>query len=156
MNSSPRRVAAIITAIVLAVAGSGTSSAAAEPAGPREGALAVQAMHDALQDAANAGDVQKTQLELDALEPLLDDLEGGQRYAVKASSRALADTAGEEAATAEHQIAELNPDSGTRDGLPSVADLLNVLLQRLLLSLSGLVDDLLGGVPVIPVVVPAP
>jgi hypothetical protein len=155
MKSSPRRVAAIITSIALAVAGSATSSAAADPAGPREGAVAVQALHDALQDAANAGDVEKTKLRLDALEPLLAELEGGQRYEITASSRELADTAGEEAATTKHQIAELYPDSGAKDGLPSVADLLNVLLQRLLLSLSSLVDDLLGGVPLVPIVVPA-
>jgi hypothetical protein len=142
------RVAAFATALALAVTGTVTVSnaAATQPASPQEGAVLVQGMHDALAAAADAGDVAAAKSTLTDLEPLLAELESGQRYAVEESSRELADTAGEEATTSHEQIDQLFPEGEQKD-LPSVAQVLNVLLQRLLLSLSLLVNDLLGGVP---------
>jgi hypothetical protein len=130
----------------------GTTTAASAAAGPqasaREGAALVQGMHDALAAAADAGDVAATKSALTELEPLLAELENGQRFAVKDSSRELADDAAEEAATTHEQVDRLFPDGEQTRDLPSVAELLNVLVQRLLLSLSVLVNDLLGGFPV--------
>jgi hypothetical protein len=137
------RVGVIATAVALAVAGSITSSAVADPAGPRDGAAAVETLRTTLQDAANAGDVKATQATLDQLETLLTDIEGGQRYAVSETSRDLAATAGEETATAQQEIADAFADQGAKE-IPSVAELLNVLLQRVLLALGSLLTDLLG------------
>ncbi|GAB1509703.1 hypothetical protein [Actinophytocola sp. KF-1] len=125
-----------------------TNAAAVEPAAPQEGAVLVQGMHDALAAAADAGDVAKTKATLTELEPLLTELESGQRYAVRDSSRALADDAGHEAATTREQVDRLFPDGAQTRDLPSIAELLNALVQRLLVSLSALVNDLLGGLPV--------
>lgn len=144
------RVAALASALALVITGSVTVSAASasEPASPQEGAVVVQEMHDALKAAADAGDVAAAKSTLAELQPLLDELENGQRYALKDSSKKLAGTAGEEAAEAAEQINQLFPDGAPQKAdLPSVAELLNVLVQRLLLSLSVLVNDLLGGVP---------
>ena len=142
------RIAVLATALALAVTGTVTVSnaVATQPASPQEGAVLVQGMHDALAAAADAGDVEKAKSTLAELEPLLTELESGQRFAVQDSSRELADTAGEEAATARDQIDQLFPAAEQKD-LPSVAELLNVLVQRLLVSLSSLVNDLLGGLP---------
>jgi hypothetical protein len=143
------RVAVLATALAMVVTGSVTVSGAAatQPASPQEGAVVVQNLHDTLAAAADAGDVAQTKSTLDELAPLLDELENGQRYALKDSSRELADTAGEETTTARGQIEELFPDGAQQKDLPSVAEVLNVLLQRVLLSLSLLLNDLLGGLP---------
>jgi hypothetical protein len=143
------RFAAFATALALAVTGTVTvtSASASQPAGPQEGAVLVQGMHDALAAAADAGDVAQAKSTLTELEPLLAELESGQRYAVKDSSRALAADAGAEAATTHQQLDELFPVGEQARDLPSVAALLNALVQRLLLALSSLVNDLLGGLP---------
>jgi predicted HAD superfamily Cof-like phosphohydrolase len=144
------RIAALATALALAVTGTVTVSnaAATQPASPQEGAVLVQDMHDALDQAADAGDVAKVKSTLTELEPLLTELESGERFAVTDSSRELADDAGVEAATTQDQVNRLFPEGEQKVDLPSVAELLNALVQRLLLSLSLLVNDLLGGVPV--------
>jgi hypothetical protein len=151
MKGRLARFAAFATAFALVVTGTVTanSAAASEPAAPQEGAALVQEMHDALATAADAGDVAATKSTLTDLEPLLAELESGQRYAVADSSRELANDAGEEAATTHQQVEKLFPEGQqeTRD-LPSIAELLNALVQRLLVSLSALVNDLLGGLPV--------
>ena len=149
MKGRLARIAAIATAFALVVTGAVTvtGAAASEPAGPREGAVLVQEMHDGLAAAADAGDVAATKATLTELEPLLAELESGERYAVADSSRVLAEDAGEEAATTHEQVDRLFPDGEQTRDLPSVAALLNALVQRLLLSLSLLVNDLLGGVP---------
>jgi hypothetical protein len=144
------RVAALASALALVITGSVMVSpaGASEPASPQEGAVVVQEMHDALKAAADAGDVAATKSTLAELQSLLDELENGQRYALKDSSKKLAGTAGEEAVEAAEQVNQLFPDGEPQKAdLPSVAELLNVLVQRLLLSLSVLVNDLLGGVP---------
>jgi hypothetical protein len=142
------RAVAVATALALAVTGTVTVSnaGASQRASAQEGAALVQDMHDALAAAADAGDVAKTKSTLTDLEPLLADLESGKRFAIKDSSRKLADSAGEEAATTHEQVDRLFPDAEQKD-LPSVAEFLNALVQRLLLSLSLLVNDLLGGIP---------
>jgi hypothetical protein len=145
------RVAVLASVLALAFTASVTTStaSASEPASPQQGAVLVQQSHDALKAAADAGDVAAAKSVLADLQPLLKELESGQRYALKDSSRDLAATAGDEAAEARQQVEQLFPDGAQpqREGLPSVAELLNVLVQRLLLSLSVLVNDLLGGVP---------
>jgi hypothetical protein len=147
------RVAVLASVLALAVTASVTVSTAgaSEPASPQQGAVAIQQSHDALKAAADAGDVAATKSLLADLQPLLTELESGQRYALKDSSRELAATAGDEAAKASQQVDQLFQDGAQqREGLPSVAELLNVLVQRLLLSLAVLVNDLLGGLPLLP------
>ena len=143
------RVAVLASVLALAVTASVTVSTAgaSEPASPQQGAVLVQQSHDALKAAADAGDVAATKSVLADLQPLLTELESGQRYALKDSSRDLAASAGDEAATTQRQVDQLFPDGASQKDLPSVAELLNVLVQRLLVSLSSLVNDLLGGVP---------
>lgn len=142
------RVVAVATALALTITAAVTVSpaGASKQASPVEGAVAVQALHDALKGAADAGDVDRAKSTIDKLEPLLAELESGQRYAVEQSSRELADQAGDEAEKAMAQIDQHFPGEQGKV-LPSVAELLNVLVQRLLLSLSVLVNDLLGGLP---------
>jgi hypothetical protein len=143
------RVAVFATAIALTVTGTmtGSSSAATVQASPQDGAVVVQSMYDALKGAADAGSVEKTKSTLDELSPLLAELRHGERYATRQSSRDLAGAAGEENTTTRAQVEELFPAGAQKADLPSVAELLNVLVQRLLVSLSSLVNDLLGGVP---------
>jgi hypothetical protein len=140
---------ALATALALAITGAVTVSpaGASEPVGPREGAVVVQQLHDNLKAAADAGDVDGAKSALADIEPVLKEMEGGQRYALEQSSRDLAAEAGEEAQITRQQVDELFPEDAQQRELPSAAQLLNVLAQRLLLSLSVLVDDLLGGVP---------
>lgn len=146
MKGGLRRLAVIATALAVAVTGTVTGSAAAvsEQAGPQEGAVVVQEQHDALKAAADAGDVTAAKSVLAELKPLLDELENGQRYLIKDSSKKFASSAGDEATTVQQQLDQLFPDSEQTRDLPSVAELLNVLVQRLLLSLAVLVNDLLG------------
>lgn len=145
------RVAALALALALTVTGAVTvpAAGASEPASPQEGAVVVQQLHDALKAAADAGDVAATKSTLTDLESLLGELENGQRYALEESSRELAAEAGDEAETTQQQVNQLFPDSEQQQkDLPSVAELLNALVQRLLLSLALLVNDVLGsGLP---------
>ncbi len=149
MKGGPGRLVALATVLAVAITGAVTVSASAtEQASPREGAVVVQKMHDALKAAADAGDVDATKSTLADLEPLLTELTSGQRYAVEQSSRDLAAAAGDEAEVTSQQVDQLFPEGEQQKmDLPSVAQLLNALVQRLLLSLSVLVNDLLGGVP---------
>jgi hypothetical protein len=130
----------VITGTTVSAAG------ATRSAGPAEAAALVQQLHDALRGAADAGDVDATKATLDELEPLLADMESGQRFALEQSSRDLATAAGDEAATTSAQVDELFPADREKTDQPSVAQQLNALVQRLLQSLSVLADNLLGGV----------
>jgi hypothetical protein len=113
---------------------SSTTSVAAE----------VQTLHDALVSRADGGDVPGTQATLGELDPLLTDLAQGQRYTIQAEAQDTAATAKEQNTEARKGVDELAAQLKARQ-LPPVAGLLNALLQRLLLSLSVLVNDLLGG-----------
>ncbi len=115
-----------------------TTSAAAE----------VQSMRDALVSRADNGDVAGTQATLDRLAPVLTDLSQGKRYVIQAEAKDSAATARQDNTTAKQDVDELATELKSRAQLPPVAGLLNALLQRLLLSLSVLVNDLLGGLAV--------
>jgi hypothetical protein len=149
MKGGLGRIVALASVLAVAITGAVTvsSASASEPAGPVEGAVVVQQMHDALKAAADAGDVAATKSTLAELAPVLTDMESGQRYAIEQSSRDLAATAGAETETTTEQVNRLFPADEQKVDLPSVAEVLNALVQRLLLSLSFLVNDLLGGVP---------
>jgi len=131
MRGTLARAGAVLTAIALAVTGT-VSAGASRPTDPRAEVLAVQAMHDRLQRAAAEGDVARVSSTLDRLDPLLAEVDGAQRT----ESRALAGTAGEAAATARVDLARQFPDGVARVDLPTVPELLNLLLQRLLEILS--------------------
>jgi hypothetical protein len=145
-----RAIAMVVAGGSLALAGAGAATAGTVGGGgsgassTQSAAAQVQQARDDLVAAANAGDVKGTQAELAKLDPLLSDLSAGQKYKVQA-------TASETAAIAQDQATEASkavdaiPAEGARAGLPPVAGLLNALLQRVLLSLSVLVNDLLGG-----------
>lgn len=159
-----RAVAVLTAAAAVALAGVGNASAGGldqqTPASHGTGTAAtvrstaaeVQKLHDALQTQADKGDVAAVKSTLDQVDTTLTRIIDGERTVFSTSSVQLADQAKQETADAAKAVAEL-PDQqqGVRD-LPPVAGLLNALLQRLLLSLSGLVNDLLGGL----VPVPAP
>ncbi len=66
-------------------------------------------------------------------------------------SRDFALPARDETAAARDGLAERFPDGARTLGVPSVPEALNQLLQKLLASLSELVDNLLGGGLPVPV-----
>jgi hypothetical protein len=137
--------AVALTGVGVATAGgpggsgsSSTTSAAAE----------VQALRDQLASRADHGDVPGTQATLGDLDPLLADLAQGKRYTIQADARDTAATASQQNTEARDGVDRLAAQETARQGLPPVTTLLNALLQRLLISLSSLVNDLLGGLPV--------
>jgi hypothetical protein len=149
-----RTFAMIVTAAFVSVAGSGVALAGG-PGGSgssstTSAAAEVQALRDGLAARADHGDVPGTQATLARLDPLLTDLAQGKRYTIQADARDTAATARQENTEARKGVDELATRVEARQGLPSVTDLLNALVQRLLLSLSSLVNDLLGGPHIIP------
>ncbi|MEV6638890.1 hypothetical protein [Amycolatopsis sp. NPDC051371] len=137
--------AVTLTGVGVATAGgpggsgsSSTTSAAAE----------VQTLRDQLASRADHGDVAGTQATLGDLDPLLADLAQGKRYTIQADARDTAATASQQNTEARDGVDRLAAQEKARQGLPPVTALLNALLQRLLISLSSLVNDLLGGLPV--------
>jgi hypothetical protein len=155
-----RAVAVITAAAAVALAGVGDAAARGLDGGTggpatgttvtvRSTAAELQALHDELRSSADAGDVAAVQSTLGEVDTALTRVVGGERAIYRASSVRLATTAKQETADAAKAVAEL-PTPAARD-LPPVAGLLNALLQRLLLSLSSLVNDLLGGLGPVPV-----
>lgn len=117
---------------------SSTTSAAAE----------VQGLRDQLASRADNGDVAGTRATLGTLDPLLSDLAQGKRYTIQAAAKDSAATAQKDTTEARKGVDELAAQLESRQSLPPVSALLNALLQRVLISLSALVNDLLGGLPV--------
>ncbi|MEU7791490.1 hypothetical protein [Amycolatopsis sp. NPDC049159] len=137
--------AVTLTGVGVATAGgpggsgsSSTTSAAAE----------VQQLRDQLSARADRGDVPGTQATLGDLDPLLTDLAQGKRYTIQTEARDTAATAQQQNTEARKGVSELARNAEPRQSLPPVSALLNALVQRLLISLSSLVNDLLGGLPV--------
>jgi hypothetical protein len=149
-----RALAVFVTTASLAL--SGVSVAAASGPGgsgsssTTSAAAAVQTLRDGLAQRADHGDVPGAQAALGELDPLLTDLEQGKRYTIQAGARDTAATAHQENTKAREGVDRLAEQIEARQSLPSVTDLLNALVQRLLISLSSLVNDLLGG-PHVPV-----
>jgi hypothetical protein len=145
-----RAIAMVVAGSALALTGAGAATAGTMDGGgsgsssTQSAAAQVQQARDDLTGAANAGDVKGTQAGLAKLDSLLTDLTAGQRYKIQAAASETAATAQEQATEASKAVAAI-PSEGARAELPPVAGLLNALLQRLLLSLSVLVNDLLGG-----------
>jgi hypothetical protein len=133
-----RRVA-VASVLAVAVAGAGVvpSAGASEPASARESAATVQRLHDELAHAVAAGDAPAIRWTLDELTPVLADV--GQRYE---GGRELADNASATASSVKQQIEALLSQKG---GVPSIPELLNMLLQQLLQVLMDLINNLLGG-----------
>ncbi|HET6285604.1 MAG TPA: hypothetical protein VFG15_02500 [Amycolatopsis sp.] len=117
---------------------SSTTSAAAE----------VQAKRDALVSRVDSGDISGTRATLGELAPVLTDLAQGKRYTIQTQAKESAATAQQDNVEARKGVDELAAQVEDRAGLPPVSTLLNALVQRLLVSLSSLVNDLLGGLPV--------
>jgi hypothetical protein len=135
-----RRVA-LASVLAVAVVGAGVvpGAVASEPASAQEGAVAVQRLHDELDEAVAADDVPAMRWTLDQLTPLLADLESGERYAVESEGRVLS----AEALSVKQQVDALLSEQ--RAGVPSIPELLNMLLQQLLKVLADLINNLLGG-----------
>lgn len=141
MKTRLRRVAlASVLTVAVCAAGAVPGAAANEPMSARDGAVAVQRLHDELAEAVAAGDTPAMRWTLDELTPLLTDLRGGERYVVE-NGEVVASTSAE-ATTVKDQIETLLP---ARSGLPSIPELLNMLLQQLLQLLANLINNLLGG-----------
>lgn len=140
-----RRVAlASVLTVAVCAAGAVPGAAASEPMSARDGAVAVQGLQDELAEAVVAGDVPAMWWTLDELTPLLADLRTGERYDVDDGSRETVASTSAEAMTVQERIATLLP---ARSGLPSIPELLSLLLQQLLQLLGNLISNLLGGVP---------
>ncbi|MEV6913223.1 hypothetical protein [Amycolatopsis sp. NPDC051071] len=147
-----RALAILVTAASVTLAGAGVA-AAGGPGGNGSSsttsvAAEVQTMRDTLASGADSGDVSGTQATLGRLDPVLTELAQGERYTIQAEAKDSAVTAKQENATAKQGVDELATNGAPRAGLPPVSALLNALLQRLLISLSSLVNDLLGGLTV--------
>ncbi|MFK0247197.1 hypothetical protein ACIQUM_21090 [Amycolatopsis azurea] len=147
-----RAFTVLATAASVALAGVGT----AEAGGPggngssstTSAAAVVQTMREALVARVDKGDVPGTQASLGELAPVLTDLARGERYVIQAQAKETAVTARQDNAEAREGVDELAARMETQAGLPPVTAFLNALVQRLLLSLSLLVNDLLGGLTV--------
>ncbi|GAB2967239.1 hypothetical protein LWP59_21165 [Amycolatopsis acidiphila] len=147
-NRFARLISVLVAGGVLTLTGAGMA-AAATPAGSgtsstESAAAQVQTSRDNLVNDAKAGDATGARAELTQLEPLLSDLATSDRYSIQADTRQTAATAHDEAVTAADKIAQLPADQTARQDIPSVATLLDALLQRVLLSLSALLAGLLG------------
>ncbi|WP_410663524.1 hypothetical protein [Amycolatopsis sp. lyj-84] len=147
-----RALVILVTAASVTLAGAGVATAGG-PGGNGSSsttsvAAEVQTLRDALVSRADSGDVPGTQAALGRLAPVLTELAQGERYMIQAEAKDSAATARQENATAKQDVDELATDVESRAGLPPVSALLNALLQRLLISLSSLVNDLLGGLTV--------
>ncbi|MFI9450126.1 hypothetical protein [Amycolatopsis sp. NPDC052450] len=153
MRSQLRRALTIfVTAASVTLAGTGVA-AAGGPGGSgssstTSAAAEIQAKRDALVSRADSGDISGTRATLDELAPVLTDLAQGKRYMIQAQAKESAATARQDNVEARKGVDELAAQVENRAGLPPVTTLLNALLQRLLVSLSSLVNDLLGGLPV--------
>ncbi|SFB61139.1 hypothetical protein SAMN05216266_12745 [Amycolatopsis marina] len=160
-----RSIAAIAVGGMLAVSMAGMASASVVDNG--KGTSSTEAagaqvleLRDHLARVAYAGDVRSTKDALQRLDPLLGDLSAGQVYAIQAEAQEIAGTA--QAQRNENARVLADPGSAPRQvpqasALPSLPDpltMLNGLLQSLLQTLSKLLINLLGPLPVPPV--PAP
>ena len=155
-----RAVAVLAAAAAVALAGVGEASARGLDGGPggsagtgtavtiKTTASEVKALHDQLKSQADAGDVAAVKSTLGAVDAELTKIVGSERAVFSASSVRLATTAKQDTADAAKAVAELEQQQASARDLPPVAGLLNALLQRLLISLSVLVNDLLGGLEV--------
>jgi hypothetical protein len=144
MKIGIRRIALASTLVVaVTAAGAVPGAVASEPASARDGAAAVLELREEMAEAMAAGDVPALRWTLTELTPLLDELERGERYTLPDRGRELAADANAQVSTALEQIETLLPQRG----LPSIPELLNMLLQQLLKLLSDLINNLLGGVP---------
>jgi hypothetical protein len=147
-----RALTVFVTAAAVTLAGVGVA-AADGPGGSgssstTSAAAEVQGLRDQLAARADRGDVPGTQATLARLDPLLSDLAQGKRYTIQAAAKDSAATAQQETAKARKGVDDLATQLQSRQALPPVSALLNALLQRVLISLSALVNDLLGGLPV--------
>jgi hypothetical protein len=147
-NRFARLIAVLVAGGVLTLTGAGMA-AASTPGGSgtsstESAGAQVQTSRDNLVNDAKAGDAAAARAELTQIEPLLSDLATSDRYSIQADTRQTAATARDEAVTAADKIAQLPVDQTARQDIPSVATLLDALLQRVLLSLSALLAGLLG------------
>ncbi|MET8853087.1 hypothetical protein [Amycolatopsis sp. NPDC004625] len=147
-----RALTVFVTAAAVTLAGVGVATAGG-PGGSgssstTSAAAEVQGLRDQLAARADRGDVPGTQATLARLDPLLSDLAQGKRYTVQAAAKDSAATAQQETTKARKGVDDLAAQLQSRQSLPPVSALLNALLQRVLISLSALVNDLLGGLPV--------
>ncbi|UOZ10659.1 hypothetical protein [Amycolatopsis sp. WQ 127309] len=154
-NNVIRALTVLATTVSVALAGVGTASAGG-PGGSgssstTSAASTVQQLRDQLSSRADNGNLPGVRSTIGELDPLLTDLTQGKRYTVQTSARNSAATAKQENTEARQGVDKLATQLEPRQSLPPVAGLLNALLQRLLLSLSVLVNDLLGGLTVLPI-----
>lgn len=154
MNIGLRRVVtASALAVAVAAAGAVPGAVASEPMSAKDGAAAVQRLHDDLAQAVEANDTPAMRWTLGELTPLLTDLGSGQRYAVADEAQEAVAKTSADAMSVKQRIDTM---LGERVDLPPIPDLLNQLLQQLLSILSDLFNNLLGGGVPLPVPVPIP
>src|SRR5262245_6094772 len=134
MKIGLRRVAlASVLAVAVAAAVSVPGAVASEPLSAKDGAAAVQRLHDELAYAAEANDGPAMRWALGELTPLLTDLSSGQRYAVADEAQEAVANTSTEATSVKQRIETLLQQ---RTDLPPITELINQLLQQLLSLLS--------------------
>lgn len=164
-----RTIAIVAVGSVLSLTGSGVAAASAVDSAAdkaigssstTDAATQVQAFHDRLSAAADAGDVPEAASTIEALQPMLGDLTAGQRYAVSNESSEIAGEANTEASDVASALADYQAGARALPGLPDPVAMLKTLVNTLLSLLMSLIDSLLGAVPPVPDVplpgVPAP
>jgi hypothetical protein len=139
MRIGLRRVA-VASVLTVAMVGAGLTpgAVASQPVNAQEDAATVQRLHEELAEAVTAGDVSAIRWTLGELDPVLTGME--QRYLD--GNRELIVTTRAEAAEVKQEIETLLPEKAD---LPSVPELLSMLLQQLLEILLKLITNLLGG-----------
>ncbi len=154
MRIGLRRVGlAALLVVAVTAAGAVPGAVASEPVSAREGAAKVRYLYDELAQAAEAGDVPAMRWTLGELTPLLTDLRSGERYAVAGEAQAAVASTSGDATNVKQRIETMLPQ---RADLPSIPELLNMLLQQLLQLLSDLINNLLGGGVPLPAEPPIP
>lgn len=140
------RRAAVASVLTVAMVGAGLApgAVASQPVNAQEDAATVQRLHEELAEAVTAGDVPAIRWTLGELDPVLTGME--QRYLD--GNRELIVTTRAEAAEVKQEIETLLPEKAD---LPSVPELLSMLLQQLLEILLKLITNLLGGGVPLPV-----
>ncbi|MGH3450334.1 MAG: hypothetical protein ACRDQW_06310, partial [Haloechinothrix sp.] len=156
MFTITRTIAVIAVGSVLSLAGSGIAAASvvdsaadrgSGSASTKSAAAQVQAFHDRLTTAADAGNVGDAARAVDELQPFLIELTDGQRYSVPTESAEIATEANREATEVSDTLADYQPGARSIPPLPDPVTMLKTALQALLASLMSLIDSLLGAVP---------
>lgn len=140
-NGIVRAIAALAAGAMLALCGAGVASAGTAET-TEAPAAQVAELRDALVKAADTGDVAAAQSGLSELDPLLADIQNGQRYGTQ--SRDLAGAARQEATEAAAEVDQLAGEQSQAEPAqqPPVSEPLKEFLKKLIDALEELLNSL--------------